>query len=51
MACHNLGSPITDGIFLVQKMCIYPSVMIITIVLSLHHDASQADHAIVLDRA
>ena len=33
MACHNLGSPIIDGIFLVQKMCIYSSVMIITTVL------------------
>ena len=33
MACHNLGSPIIDGIFLAQKMCIYSSVMIITTVL------------------
>ena len=33
MACHNLGSPVIDGIFLVQKMCIYSSVMIITTVL------------------
>ena len=67
MACHNPGSPIIDGIFLVQKMCIYSSVMIITTVLitrgpvqwrgqlvmhhvCLHHDASQADRAIELDR-
>ena len=33
MACHNLGSPVIDGIFLVQKMCIYSSVMIMTTVL------------------
>ena len=31
-----LGSPITDGIFLVHKMCIYSSVMIITTVLIMH---------------
>ena len=32
-SCHNQGSPVIDGIFLVQKMCIYSSVMIITTVL------------------
>ena len=31
-----LGSPIIDGIFLVHKMCIYSSVMIITTVLIMH---------------
>ena len=31
-----LGSPIIDGIFLVHKMCIYSSVMIITTVLITH---------------
>ena len=31
-----LGSPIIDGIFLVRKMCIYSSVMIITTVLITH---------------
>ena len=69
MACHNLGSPVIDGIFLVQKMCIYSSVMIITTfncidytqcssmawsacdASCLHHDASQADPIIELDRA
>ena len=30
------GSPIIDGIFLVQKMCIYSCVMIITTVLIMH---------------
>ena len=40
MTCHNLGSPIIDGIFLVQKMCIYSSVMIITTVLISHGHVS-----------
>ena len=31
-----LGIPIIDGIFLVHKMCIYSSVMIITTVLIMH---------------
>ena len=31
-----LGSPIIDGIFLVHKMCIYSSVMIITTGLITH---------------
>ena len=31
-----LGSPIIDGIFLVHKMCIYSSVMVITTVLITH---------------
>ena len=30
------GSPIIDGIFLVYKMCIYSSIMIITTVLITH---------------
>ena len=31
-----LSSPVIDGIFLVHKMCIYSSVMIITTVLIMH---------------
>ena len=51
-----LGGPIIDGICLVQKMCIYSSVMIITTVLTMrsqvhwhgqlvmHHDVNMMHH-------
>ena len=55
-----LGSPIIDGIFLVHKMCIYSSIMIITTVLIthgpaqwwgqlvMHHDVNMMHHKLTM---
>ena len=46
LASGSLGSPLIDGIFLVQKMCIYSCVTLSTTLLIHTVQASQADCAL-----